>query len=257
MQQLGGALFIALVCGVLGAAETVRTPRLSDGHPDLNGTWDNGGGIDFVKPTKSANGSICVRDCGVPPAPRQPQDRPKYKPEFEAKVKELTAKQVQLDPGLRCGPPGVPRIGPPDKIVQTNREVVFLYEDITGPAFRTVTIGGKHDLDEIEDSAFGHSIAHWDGDTLVVDTIGFSGDTWLGDNGLFHSTQLHVVERLKRVGDTLEFNVTVEDPQVLAQPWQLRARTLALSSTELPPPVPCHEQDLSHVVDGTHHDNLR
>ena len=248
-----------LACAVpaIGLAAESATPRAADGRPDLNGTWENGGGIDFVKPTKSDDGSICVRDCGVPPTPRQPQDRPKYKPQFEAKVKDLTAKQVQLDPGLRCGPPGVPRIGPPDKIVQTSREVVFLYEDITGPAFRVVTMNAKHDLDEIEENAFGHSVGHWDGDTLVVDTIGFSGDTWLGDNGLFHTTKLHVVERLRRVGKTIEFDVTVEDPDVLAEPWKLRRRTLEYTAAELPPPVPCHEQDLSQVVDGTHHDNLR
>ena len=248
---------LGLGVSVAMSSQTKQLPRLHDGRPDLNGTWENGGGIDFVKPTKSEDGSICVRDCGVPPTPRQAQDRPKYKPELAAKTKELSDKQVQLDPGLRCGPPGVPRIGPPDKIVQTSREVIFLYEDITGAAFRVATIGGKHVQDEIEDSAFGHSIARWDGDTLIVDTIGFSDDTWLGDNGLFHSAKLHVVERLKRVGDTIEFDVTVEDHEVLAQPWQLRRRVLEFSAAELPPPVPCHEQDLSHVVDGTHHDNLR
>jgi hypothetical protein len=250
----------ALICALpsaLLAAQPAQTPRMSDGRPDLNGTWENGGGIEFVKPTQSADGSICVRDCGVPPLPRQPQDRPKYQPQFEAKVKELTAKQVQLDPGLRCGPPGVPRIGPPDKIVQTNREVVFLYEDITGAAFRIVALGGKHVPADIEENAFGHSIGRWDGDTLVVDTIGFSDDTWLGDHGLFHTTKLHVVERFKRAGDALEYDVTVADPDVLAEPWRLRKRTLTLSKAELPPAVPCHEQDLSQVVDGTYHDNLR
>jgi hypothetical protein len=259
-KNLAFLLVAACVCAaptIAMSAQPAQTPRLADGRPDLNGTWENGGGIDFVKPTKSEDGSICVRDCGVPPSPRQPQDRPKYKSQFEAKVKDLTSKQVQLDPGLRCGPPGVPRIGPPDKIVQTSREVIFLYEDITGPAFRVVRIGAKHDPDEIEENAFGESIGRWDADTLVVDTIGFSDDTWLGDNGLFHTTKLHVVERLKRVGDSIEFDVTVEDPEVLAEPWQLRKRTLGLSASDLPPPVPCHEQDLPHVVDGTHHDNLR
>lgn len=240
------------------AAQPTTTPRTADGRPDLNGTWENGGGIDFVKPTTAANGSICVRDCGgPPPGPRAPQDRPKYKPEFDAKVAGLSAKQVQVDPGLRCGPPGVPRIGPPDKIVQTKREVIFLYEDITGAAFRIARIDGKHIADEIETNAFGHSIARWEGDTLIVDSIGFDGETWLGDNGLFHTSKLHVVERLKRVGDAIEFDVTVEDPDVLAEPWRLRQRILKLSNAELPPPVPCKEQDLSQVVDGTHHDNLR
>jgi hypothetical protein len=251
---------VGLICAIptlVLAAQPVVTPRTSDGRPDLNGLWENGGGIDFVKPTKSEDGSICVRDCGVPPTPRQPQDRPKYQPQFEAKVKDLTAKQVQLDPGLRCGAPGVPRIGPPDKIVQTNREVVFLYEDITGAAFRVVTLGGKHVAEDIEENAFGHSIGSWDGDTLVVDTIGFSDDTWLGDHGLFHTTQLHVVERFKRTGDALEYDVTVEDPGVLAEAWRLRKRVLTFSNAELPPAVPCNEQDLSQVVDGTYHDNLR
>jgi hypothetical protein len=238
-------------------APTNAIPRLHDGRPDLNGTWDNGGGIHFVQPTKNADGSICVRDCGGAPPPREPPDRPKYKPELLAKVKQLDDQQVKLDPGLRCQPPGVPRIGPPDKIVQTSKEIVFLYDDITGPWFRVVKIGGKHVPDEIEESFFGTSVAHWEGDTLVVETIGFNTDTWLADDGAFHSDKLRVVERLRRIGNTIEFDVLVEDPEVLAEPWRMRRRILELSKTDLPPPVPCHEQDLSHVVDGTHHDNLR
>jgi Carboxypeptidase regulatory-like domain len=57
---------------------------------------------------------------------------PKYKPEFLAKVKELDDNQVNVDPAFTCGPPGVPRIGPPQRIVQTAREVVLLYDDLNG-----------------------------------------------------------------------------------------------------------------------------
>src|SRR5262245_55284862 len=71
-------------------------PRQADGHPDFNGTWDNGSGIDFINPQKSADGSICVAGCATPasqPAtPRPPPpapDRPRYKPDFVAKVKDL------------------------------------------------------------------------------------------------------------------------------------------------------------------------
>ena len=258
LSAIRTVIAVAAVSVSIGAiAASSATPRLANGKPDLNGTWLNGDGIDFVQPTKNPDGSICVRDCSGPPAARRPLDRPKYKPEFVAKVKELEAQQVKLDPGLRCQPPGVPRIGPPDKIVQTDKEVIFLYDDISGPAFRVVTLGGKHVKAQIEESFFGHSIAHWDGDTLVVDTIGFNTDTWLADDGAFHTENLHVVERLKRVGNVIEFDVLVEDPEVLAEPWQMQRRLLELSTSELPPPVPCHEQDLSHVVDGTHHDNLR
>jgi len=232
-------------------------PRMNDGHPDLNGTWENGGGIHFIQPVTNADGSICIRDCGGPPAPRLPPERPKYKPEFQAKVKELDQRQVEFDPALRCRPPGVPRIGPPDKIVQTNKEVIFLYDDITGAAFRVVALGAKHARDDIEESYFGSSIGKWEGDTLVVDTVGFTDETWLTDDGSFHTKNLHVVERLKRVADTIEYDVIVNDPEVLAEPWRPRRRILELTSEDLPPSVPCSEQDLPHVVDGTHHDNLR
>jgi hypothetical protein len=201
-----------------------------------------------------------VRDCGGPPPPRLPPDRPKYKPEFVAKVKELDDKQVQMDPALRCKPPGVPRIGPPDKIVQTNAEVVFLYEDIAGVFFRVVPLTKtaiKRDLKDIDPSYFGEAIGRFEGDTLVVETIGFNDDTWIADDGSFHTPNLRVSERLTRVGNTIDYRAVAEDSAVLAEPWQLRARTLTLSTLPLPPPIPCVEQDLSHVVDGTHHDNLR
>jgi hypothetical protein len=252
----------SIVFVIVGAAESAdpkpaAMPRLADGRPDLNGTWENGGGIDFVQPVKRPDGSICVRDCGGPPVPRLPPDRAKYKPEFAAKVKDLDDRQVQMDPALRCRPPGVPRIGPPDKIVQTSKEVIFLYEDISGAAFRVVAMGAKHSLKDIETSYFGDSIGRWEGDTLVVETFGFNDDTWISDDGGFHTANLRVTERLKRNGNKIEFNVVAEDPEVLAEPWRLRSRVLELSTQPLPPSIPCVEQDLSHVVDGTHHDNLR
>ena len=235
----------------------VATDAANNKIPDLNGTWENGGGIDFVTPVTRPDGSICVRDCGGPPVARVPPDRPKYKPELQSKLKELHDNQVKLDPALRCKPPGVPRIGPPDKIVQTNKEVIFLYEDIAGAAFRVIALNAKHIADQIEESYFGHSIGKWEGDTLVVDTIGFNDDTWISDDGSFHTPKLHVVERLKRKGVQIEYDVVVEDPDVLAEPWRMRQRILQLSESELAPSIPCIDQDLSHVVDGTHHDNLR
>jgi hypothetical protein len=254
----GLAAFLFLVASASHAANSKfeATPRVN-GKPDFNGTWENGGGIDFVQPMKKPDGSICVRDCGGPPVPRVAPDRPKYKPEFVAKVKELDDKQVQFDPALRCKPPGVPRIGPPDKIVQTSKEVIFLYEDIAGAAFRVVTLGAKQDLQDLETSYFGHSVGRFEGDTLIVDTIGFNDDTWISDDGGFHTANLRVTERLKRVGNKIEYTVVAEDPEVLAEPWHLRPRTLELSELPLPPSIPCSEQDLPHVVDGTHHDNLR
>ncbi len=137
-----------------------KVARLSDGHPDFNGSWDNGNGYDFIKPQKGEDGSICISGCkpaaapaGTPPAPRVmvAPDRPKYKPEFAAKVADLEKRQVEMDPVIRCKSPGLPRIGPPDKIVQRPGQVVFLYDDVSGSFWRIIpTDGSKHreDADE-------------------------------------------------------------------------------------------------------------
>ena len=68
----------------------------------------------------------------------------------------------------------------------------------------------------------GNSIARWDGDTLVVDIIGFNDKTWLAGTGTFHSDALHIVERYTRVSkDRIDYEVTMEDPNVLTKPWEL------------------------------------
>jgi len=237
--------------------------RLSDGRPDFNGSWDNGSGYDFLKPQKSEDGSICISGCktpeGAPAAPRAmtAPDRPKYKPEFVAKVKDLEDRQVEMDPVLRCRSPGLPRIGPPDKIVQRPGEIVFLYDDVSGSFWRIVPTDGRKHRADADESYLGDAIGRWEGDTLVVETVNFNEDTWLTDDGAFHTRDLRVVERLTRDGDTMEWRATAYDPAVLAEPWQLRPRKMTLMAHELQEPVPCVEQDLKHVVDGTHHDNPR
>jgi hypothetical protein len=240
-----------------------KVVRLPDGHPDFSGTWDNGGGYDFIKPQKGADGSICISGCksatGGPPAPRvmvQP-DRPKYKPEFADKVKDLEKRQVETDPVLRCKNPGLPRIGPPDKIVQRPGEVVFLYDDVSGSFWRIIPTDGRKHREDADESYLGNAVGRWEGDALVIETIGFNEDTWLTDDGSFHTNELRVVERLTRDGDTMEWQATAYDPAVLAEPWKLRPRKMTLTAQELQEPVPCVEQDLKHVIDGTHHDNPR
>ncbi len=237
--------------------------RLSDGHPDFNGTWENGSGYDFVKPQQGADGSICITGCAQPggsaPAPRvrvRP-DRPVYKLEFVAKVKDLEKHQVEMDPVLRCRSPGLPRIGPPDKIVQRPGEIVFLYDDVSGSFWRIIPTDGRGHRADADESYLGDAVGHWEGDTLIVETTRFNEDTWLTDDGAFHTKALRVTERLTRNGDTMQWAAIADDPNVLAQPWHVRPRTMTKSDRELLEPVPCVEQDLSHVVDGTHHDNPR
>jgi hypothetical protein len=243
-------------------AEAPATPRTPDGHPDFNGTWDNGGGIDFLNPQRLPDGSVCVTGCppvaGAPAGgARLPPDRPRYKPELAGKVSELDAKQVQFDPVLRCQPPGVPRIGPPDKIVQTVREVVFLYEDVSGPFFRIVPLVPGVQRQDDSPSYLGDATGHWEGDALVVETANFNDLTWLTDNGAFHTEGLKVTERLIRRGNEVEYRAVVQDPDVLAEPWQMRPRRMTLMDREMAEPAPCVEQDLHLMQDDSHHTNPR
>jgi hypothetical protein len=264
-------VLLASACAAfLVNAAAPTTPRLPDGSPDLNGTWDNGGGIDFVQPQQKADGSLCVSGCAPPapapaaaaaapaaPAARPPPDRPQYRPEFAARVEDLRKRQQREDPVLRCQPPGVPRIGPPDKIVQNAREVVFLYEDVSGPFFRIVPLRpGVKRIDDSE-SYLGDATGHWEGDTLVVVTRNFNDLTWLTDDGAFHTRDLLVTERLTRRGNEIEYAAVVEDPAVLAQPWRPRPRRMVLTEVEMAEPAPCVEQDLEHMVDDTFHANPR
>ena len=188
-------LCLASVAPLSAQQPSAGIPRSADGHPDLSGTWDNGAGIDFVRPTKEGD-SVCIFGCAggaaPPPAagPAPRQSTPQYRPEFAARVADLDKRQVQEDPVLRCVAPGVPRIGPPDKIVQRAGEAVFLYEDVSGSFFRIVPTDGRPHPTNNEPSFLGDAVGHWEGDTLVVETKNFNDQTWLTDNGAFHTTDL-------------------------------------------------------------------
>jgi len=231
------------------------TPKLADGHPDLNGQWYHriGPPVAQLKPGQSYDAAI-AKPIGI--AQFNPGKAP-YKPEYVAKVKDYDERQVQLDPAWYCQPPGVPRVGPPQKIVQTAKELVFLYDDLNGNFFRVVRMNAPHRTD-IEASAHGDSVGRWEGDTLVVDVTNLDETTWLSDNGLFHSDKTHVIERLRREGDTLHYDVTVDDPVVFAEPWKQRSRDLKLMKDyEIEEAPYCSERDASHLQDLSHHGNLR
>ena len=241
--------------GARAATASAATPRLADGHPDLNGQWYHriGPPVAQLKPGQSYDAAI-AKPIGI--AQFNPGKAP-YKPEHLAKVKDLDERQVQVDPAWYCQPPGVPRVGPPQKIVQTAKELVFLYDDLNGNFFRVVRMNAPHRTD-IEASAHGDSVGRWEGDTLVVDVTNLDETTWLSDNGLFHSDKTHVIERLRREGDTLHYDVTVEDPVVFTEPWKQRSRDLKLMKDyEIEEAPYCSERDASHLQDLSHHGNLR
>jgi hypothetical protein len=227
--------------------------------PDLNGTWGHQRvfGIDDVCAERLPDGSIRNGECTAEaesPAP----SFPKYRPEFIAKVADLRERQVQTDTILRCYPPGVPRIGPPAKIVQTADQVVFLYDDPNGSFFRIIPIDGRGHRPGVSSSYLGDAIGRFDGDRLVVETINFTDETWLTDNGAFHTRNLKVTERLRRIGDTIEYQAEADDPAVLTERWTLPPRVLRRSDRELEEPPRCEERDLEHMVDPSqYHENPR
>ncbi len=128
---------------------------------------------------------------------------PSYKPELQAKTQDLLDHESKTDQVFYCGKPGIPRIGPPRKIVQTSKEVIFFYEDISGDPYRIIPIDGRAHRADADPTYYGDSVGHWEGSTLVVDVNNFVEDTWFGENGYFHSDAMHVTERFWRDGQNL------------------------------------------------------
>jgi hypothetical protein len=127
------------------------------------------------------------------------------------------------DPVLKlCLPPGTPRIylQPfPLQIVMTPKEMMMIFEyDHT---VRQIFTDGRPHPEDVTPTYMGHSIGKWEGDTLVVDTVGFNEKTWLDRDGHPHSDQLHVIERFHRTdADNFVDEITMEDPKALAKPWK-------------------------------------
>jgi hypothetical protein len=161
-------------------------------------------------------------------------------------------------------PAGVPRVGVPSYIAQTPTYLVFIYPGqggliATQTSYRMIpTDGRKHtNLEDLDGTWNGEAIGHWEGDTMVIDTIGFNSSSWFDQlGGYFHSENMHVVERLHRDGNTLTWTATVEDPDVLLKPWTTTPRTVLLNANPkalLEESLPCSERDLAHAFTKEHH----
>ena len=245
------------------------TPETSEGRPDLTGVWNglianprapSDDPLASNLPSRDGNLANYERDNAL--IRRADPNKPLYKPQFWEKVQQLDQNENNADPSFGCMPAGVPRMGPPDKIVQMSKEVIFLYVSPGargwGDQYRVIPTDGRAHtpLADLDGTWKGESIGHWEGGTLVVDTIGFNDTSWLDYPGYFHSENLHVIERLRRQGDTLTWQATVEDPDVLMQPWTMSPRVLKLNpdpKATLPETLPCVEHDLSHMVTKEHH----
>ena len=134
----------------------------------------------------------------------------------------------------------------PQQIVQTPTQIIMLYEYFN--VFRVIPFATKHP-DDLIPSYMGNPIGRWEGDTLVVDSIGFNDKTWLAGTGTFHTDALHTVERFTRVDkDQINYAVTMEDPNVFTKPWSLTSTLMLREGTRLQEYV-CAEnnQDPAHL----------
>ena len=247
-----------LACAVLMSA----TAQTQQSHPDLSGVWsyaidrapaalkkEVNGVVTIQKIDQSARHGDATSVAGALPS----TPKPSYKPEHLAKVKDLFDHESKVDPVFYCGKPGVPRIGSPRKIVQLPNETIFFYEDISGDPYRVIPTDGRPHRVNANPSHYGDSVGRWEGPVFVVDSRNFLDDTWFGEDGYFHSSEMRVIERLWKVGDNLAWQATVEDPVVLTAPWVMPPRLIRPSTERLEESPKCVETDGSKLLNNDHH----
>lgn len=198
-------------------------PKLPDGHADLSGIWDVGAMTYFHDLAAGLKGD----------------DAPQLTPWAAALRKARRDRNHVDDPYTYCLPLGVPRENhrSPFKIVQTPSMTIFLHESFVGNTFRQIFTDGRPlpKLSETEPAWLGYSVGRWEGDTFVVESIGFRDHGWLSANQAWpNSDALHTIERFRRVDfGHLEEIVTIDDPKAYLKPWTNRIVLVYQADTEL------------------------
>lgn len=238
-------------------SQATSMPRLADGHPDLSGLWGDRAGQDTYTVKQGDHVEIRANEHRPPhkvTAGKRKAAPPPYKPELLAKVAQLDDQENQLDPIVHCKPAGFVRVGTPAEIVQIPGRAVLFYEQEDDNFYRIIPTDGRPHDPDADPSYNGEGIGRWEGDTLIIDSVNFNQDTWLGLDGWFHSDAMHVIERFNREADGLHYQATVEDPKVFTKPWVMPARIAKPSKVELFENAPCvdSEFDLKHLVNHDH-----
>jgi hypothetical protein len=217
---------ILLAAGSLAAAPpAVPQGRAVDGHPDLTGIWQtmSTANWDLQDHPAQAGPFFQLGAVGAIPSGRGVVEGGEipYKPE-SLKQKEANFKnRWKDDPEVKCYMAGIPRANYmpyPFQIVQSPRGILMAYEYAS--ANRVINMGKP--VEASVDTWMGTANGRWEGDTLVIDNTGFNDESWFDRAGDFHSDQLHVVERLTLTdADHLNYEATIEDPQVFTRPWKI------------------------------------
>ena len=200
-------------------------PKTPDGKPDLSGVWESETAYFYDLGTDLKPGDLVMQ------------------PWAKTLQGEREAKLHQDDPLSECMPPGVPRINMssannmthPFKVVETPALVVLLYETSANSTFRQVFLDGRPLPKDPQPSWLGYSVGRWEGDALVVDTVGFNGRSWI-DTGKGHpqTDAAHVTERFTRPDfGHLEIDITIDDPKAYLKPWRAKVPVHLLADTDL------------------------
>ena len=203
-----------------------RTPRTREGKPDLSGVW---------RPALPSDGG-----------------HPEALPWAAAKAKEWQENNMRDLPQSRCLPLGMDFVTlvTPIKIVQAPKLVLILFDE--GDLPRQIFVDGRQHPKEYPLYAWqGHSIGHWEKDTLVVDSVGFKDTSWVGFPQHPHTEQLHAVERFRRPDyGHLELETTLEDPGTFAKPWTYKKVMRLAPPGEDVEEYICNEnnRDMGHYV---------
>jgi hypothetical protein len=213
---------------------TTPAPRLPDGKPDLSGIWEP------ISPKY-------LRDLA---ADLKPGEVP-YQPWAKALVdSRADGSHAREESDANCLPQGIPKIAAapaPWKIIQSTGSIVILHEAFN--LWRQVFLDGRQFAEDLNPSWLGYSIGKWEGDTLVVDSKGFNGKTWLDQAGKPTTEALHVTERYRRKNfGTMEIQITIDDPKAYTKPWTVTEEVRLVLNTDLLEFI-CNEnnRDLVHL----------
>lgn len=210
-------------------------PRTETGRPDLSGIWVAADRLE----DQCDPGEECIMQMELPADQRDiarslPDGLP-LTPWGEAVRSERASRQSMDDPHARCLPPNFPRayyFPQYFKIVQTPELMVILHE--FNASYRQIFMDGRPLPEEPFPYWSGYSIGHWEGDTLVVESLGYRDDLWLDMQGTPITESARVTERITRdtFGD-LSVELTIDDPKAYTRPWTVTLASEAVVDTEL------------------------
>jgi hypothetical protein len=204
------------------AAPSLPTPRWPDGRvnfgppPGDKGVWERRNEHLVNNPNSYQAAATRSARIHIDQVPLQPWAK--------ALTNDRHLSALASEPYTRCKPSGGPRqfMSPYGLEIVDFPELkrIYVFNISNAQSYRTIYMDGREHPKNLAPSYLGHSVGHWEGDTLVIDTIGFNENFWMNRDGLPHTKQMHLTEKLTRTNfDTLNYDVTIDDPGAYTAPW--------------------------------------